>query len=149
MGVRSKRDRDPRLFCGGSDGFGVAYTGHLWKVKSQGDIASSRVDAAAVEIRGRAKILLNDIQYPVLIGPLLLLGLFKRFAPIRGKAIQGKPLSVEDRTLLGEESRVLVHELRQCQALFQGVGRDASKCTHVAERVHRIFLATLCRSTWS
>src|SRR5260370_13610482 len=112
MGVRSTRDRAPRLLCGGSDGVGVAYTGHVWKVKSQGDIASIRIDAAAVEVRKRPKILLNDTQYPVLIGPLLLLGLFKRFAPIRRKAIQGKPLSVENRTLVGAVTGGAVHELR-------------------------------------
>src|SRR6266699_3166696 len=70
-------------------------------MKSQGDIARVGVDAAAVEVGRRSEILLNDAQYPVLIGPLLLLRLFNGLAPLRRKAVQGKPLTVEDRTLLG------------------------------------------------
>src|SRR5947209_7853728 len=110
-------------------------------MKSQGDIARVGVDAAAIEVGRRSEILLNDAQYPVLIGPLLLLRLFNSFAPLRRKAVQGKPLTVEDRTLLGEESWVLVYELRQCQAIFQGVRREARKGAQVTERVHGILLA--------
>src|SRR5947208_8074371 len=96
VGMWGNSDRYYGFFGGCSDCFSIDRAGPCRKVEGEYYIASFRINASFIEIRGCAKILLDDTQYPVLIRSLNLFWFFKSFAPFRGETIQCQALSFKD-----------------------------------------------------
>src|SRR6266852_3105766 len=96
MGMWGNSDRYSGFFCCCGDCFCIDCASPCRKVEGEYYIASFRINASFIEIRGCAKKLLDHTQYPVLIRALNLFWFFKSFAPFRRETIKRQSLTFED-----------------------------------------------------
>src|SRR5690242_9357866 len=114
-------DRNTGFFCRDSQGAGILFVGYRRKVEGKCYRAAIGVYAAPVEVRRRAKILLDHTQNPVLIWPIVDFRLFQRLAPLGCEAVERETLAFEDRPALYEKQRVLLQQFRHRKPVFQGL----------------------------
>src|SRR6266480_936961 len=96
VGMWGNCDRYPGFCCCCGDCFCIDRAGPCGKVEGEYYVASFRINASLIEIRGCAKILFDHTQYPVLIRALNLFWFFKSFAPFGGETIERQTFTLED-----------------------------------------------------
>ena len=91
----------------------------------------------------RADCKLDRAQYLVLIWQLAFLGIAHALLPSRGQAVESQSLAFQNRRLLAKEQRILIEQLRHCQAILYRLPGYTSEGAQISQAVINTFFATL------